>query len=446
MKLVESILIKNPCYTAGRKIAVQGLMLHSVGCAQQKASVFINSWNKASFNSACVHGFIDGNDGTVYQTLPWDRRGWHCGGAANNTHIGVEMCEPACIKYTGGATFTCSDKAAAKAVAKRTYEAAVELFAMLCKKYGLDPLKDGVVISHREGHSRGIASNHGDPEHLWSQLGMGYTMDGFRVDVKKAMDGVADAASPVPAVTDEAKIWKFLYGKIGNAYGAAGLMGNLYAESGLRANNLQNSYEKKLNITDAEYTRLVDGNNYPDFINDKAGYGLAQWTYWSRKKALLEFAKASGKSIGDLDMQLDFLWSELQGYKAVLNTMKAAKSVREASDVVLTGYEKPADQGENVKAKRAGYGQSFYEKYTGGVAKPLSDGISDADCPFLVRVKAKDLRIRKGAGTDTDWTGKYVPPGVYTIVEVKSGKGSDAGWGRLKSGAGWIALGYAVRI
>ena len=193
MKLVQSILTKNPCYTAGRKITVKGLMLHSVGCPQPKASVFINSWNSPSYDNACVHGFIDGNDGTVYQTLPWNHRGWHCGsgskGSGNNTHIGVEMCEPACIKYTGGANFTCSDIAAAKAVAKRTYEAAVELFAYLCRQYNLNPAADGVIISHREGHSRGIASNHGDPEHLWKGLGLGYTMDGFRKDVKAAMGG-----------------------------------------------------------------------------------------------------------------------------------------------------------------------------------------------------------------------------------------------------------------
>lgn len=187
MKLIESILTKNPCYTAGRKITVKGLMLHSVGCPQPKASVFINNWNSASYDRACVHGFIDGNDGTVYQTLPWNHRGWHGGGDSNNTHIGVEMCEPACIKYTGGATFTCSDTATAKAVAKRTYEAAVELFAYLCNMFSLDPLADGVIISHREGHSRGIASNHGDPEHLWNQLGMGYTMTTFRNAVKAAM-------------------------------------------------------------------------------------------------------------------------------------------------------------------------------------------------------------------------------------------------------------------
>ena len=74
MKLVQAILTKNPCYTAGRKITVKGLMLHSVGCPQPKASVFINSWNSASFDRACVHAFIDANDGTVYQTLPWNHR------------------------------------------------------------------------------------------------------------------------------------------------------------------------------------------------------------------------------------------------------------------------------------------------------------------------------------------------------------------------------------
>lgn len=197
MKLVESIMKNNPCYKAGKRITVKGLMLHSVGCPQPRASVFINSWNKASYNNACVHAFIDGNDGTVYQTLPWNYRGWHCAsgknGSGNNTHIGVEMCEPACIKYTGGSSFTCSDKVTAKAVAKRTYQSAVELFAMLCKKYNLNPTADGVIISHSEGYKRGIASNHGDPKHLWRGLGLSYTMAGFRKDVKEAMDGTSSA-------------------------------------------------------------------------------------------------------------------------------------------------------------------------------------------------------------------------------------------------------------
>ena len=440
MKLVESILTKNPCYKTGKKITVKGLMLHSVGCPQPKASVFINSWNSASYDRACVHGFIDGNDGTVYQTLPWNHRGWHCGGAANNTHIGVEMCEPACIKYTGGSTFTCSDKAAAKASAKKTYEAAVELFAMLCKKYGLNPLGDGVIISHREGCAMGVASNHADPEHLWNGLGTGYTMDGFRQAVKAAMGDTSKPAVSTAAEMTEKQFYEYFKSQGLNDYGVAGLLGNLACESSLKSTNLQNSYNKKLNITDEEYTRLVDGGNYPDFITDKAGYGLAQWTYWSRKAALLSFAQDKRKSIGDAGMQCEFLMYELKNsYPTVLSALQSAKSVREASDAVLLQYERPADQSESIRKKRAETGQTYYNKYA--VKVP-----GKTDVPFLVRVRIKDLNIRAGAGTDTKKTGKCIPPGTYTIVEVKSGKGSDTGWGRLKSGAGFISLDYTERI
>ena len=69
-----------------------------------------------------------------------------------------------------------------------------------------------------------------------------------------------------------------------------------------------------------------------------------------------------------------------------------------------------------------------------------------ADCPFLVKVSIPDLNIRKGAGTNTGKTGKYTGVGVFTIVKVRAGKGSDAGWGKLKSGAGWIALSYCTRV
>lgn len=193
MKIIQSILTNNPCYKARKKITVKGLMLHSVGCPQPSASVFIKNWNRADYSRACVHAFIDGNTGNVYQTLPWNHRGWHGGGKCNDTHIGIEMCEPACIKYTGGSTFTCTDKATARAVAQRTYYTAVSLFAHLCQKYKLDPLKD--ILSHKEGAAKGIASNHGDPEHLWKQLGMGYTMNTFRKAVKAAMDGASNTAS-----------------------------------------------------------------------------------------------------------------------------------------------------------------------------------------------------------------------------------------------------------
>lgn len=204
MKIIESFLKNNRCYQTAKQNTKGGLMLHSVGCPQPSAQKFVNSWNNAD-KSVCVHAFIDANTGDVYQTLPWEYRGWHCGsgtkGSGNDTHIGVEMCEPACIKYITGTTFTCSDISAAQAAVRRTYESAVQLFAELCKLFCLDPLADGVILSHEEGYRRGIASNHGDPVHLWNQLKMGYTMDGFRKAVKNAMGSVT-----VPATTSGTQI------------------------------------------------------------------------------------------------------------------------------------------------------------------------------------------------------------------------------------------------
>lgn len=97
-------------------------------------------------------------------------------------------------------------------------------------------------------------------------------------------------------MSNEQKIWSFLFGKIGNAYGVAGLMGNLNAESGLRANNLQNSYEKSLGMSDEQYTTAVDNGSYRNFAKDSAGYGLAQWTFHTRKAALLALSICSSIS------------------------------------------------------------------------------------------------------------------------------------------------------
>lgn len=162
----------------------------------------------------------------------------------------------------------------------------------------------------------------------------------------------------------EKTIWEYLKAQGLTDAGAAGLMGNLYAESGLRPNNLQNSYEGKLGMADAEYTEMVDRGTYANFSNDRAGYGLAQWTYPSRKAALLAYAKATGKSIGDLKMQLGFLMQELStGYKTVLNILRTTVSVREASDAVLLQFERPSDQSEARQKQRSEYGQKYFDKY-----------------------------------------------------------------------------------
>ncbi len=178
MQIIPAFVTQNKCYQAGAPLTPRGIMLHSVGTPQPSAAVFARSFNQYQPGgvSVCVHAFAQA-DGTVYQTLPWETIAWHCGGAANDTHIGVEMTEP-----SAGMTYA----EAAKQITG-TYHAAVELFAQLCEMYSLDPLTDGVIIGHAEGHRRGVASNHADPELLWNTYSMGYTMDGFRRDVYAEM-------------------------------------------------------------------------------------------------------------------------------------------------------------------------------------------------------------------------------------------------------------------
>lgn len=194
------------------------------------------------------------------------------------------------------------------------------------------------------------------------------------------------------------KIWNFLTGKGLNTYGAAGVMGNLYAESGLRPNNLQGSYEKKLGYTDETYTAAVDSGAYTNFVRDSAGYGLAQWTYWSRKEGLLNFAKAAKASIGDLEMQLGYLWKELtEKYGTLLNTLKTATSVRAASDAVLTIYERPADQSEAVQVKRAGYGQNYFDQYAGAGNGSQQPAGSKCTAAKLLAVAAAEIGYKEKA-------------------------------------------------
>lgn len=193
--------------------------------------------------------------------------------------------------------------------------------------------------------------------------------------------------------TNEEKIWNYLLGIIKNPYGVAGLMGNLYAESALNPKNLQNSYEKSLGMNDDTYTTSVDNGSYPNFVRDSAGYGLAQWTFWSRKQNLLNYATSHKKSIGDLEMQLEFLVSELiSGYSAVLSTLKSAKTVLEASNSVLLKYERPTNQSSSVQSKRASYGQNYYDKYAKKSQSNNEGGVTMSNSSLVDYVKISPNR------------------------------------------------------
>lgn len=509
MRLVQSFLTKNPCYTAGKKITVKGLMLHSVGCAQPKASVFINSWNNPSYNNACVHGFIDGNDGTIYQTLPWNYRGWHCAsgpnGSGNNTHIGVEMCEPACIKYTGGSGFTCSNLSQARASVKKTYEAAVELFAFLCKQYGLNPTADGVIISHKEGYARGIASNHGDPEHLWKQLGTGYTMDGFRKDVKRAMAGsnvedkpdagmkassfrnlteaeVIALVGPLftadqrkSGVLASVSMAQFIlesgYGKselaqkANNCFGMKkSLSGNTWEDSSWDGKSIYSKKTQEQNQDGSYVTIMAEFRKYSsveDSIADHSAYlkgakngsdfryaGISGCTdYRTAAQIIKDGGYATSLTYVEKLCQIIEKW-KLIHYDVVLGTFdevwyRVRKNWEDAKSQV--GAFHHLENAKKCADENKGY-SVFDEQgklvYMGKHTKP-------AFKPYQVKVSVSDLRIRKGPGTDKARTGKYTGKGIFTIVEDAEGIGASR-WGLLKSYEkkrdGWISLDFAKRV
>ena len=187
-------------YTTFQERGPSGLMLHSVGCAQPSGEVFAKLWNKPNYQ-VCPHAAIDANTGVVYQTLPWNYRGWHAGTSlCNNAYVGVEMCESSKINYTRYDKFEIIDKQKAQRDCECAYNSAVELFADLCKKFSINPLTG--IISHNEGGKRGIASNHTDPEHYWTGLDMSYTMDGFRAAVKAKIVAAEDTIKkPIRIVT-----------------------------------------------------------------------------------------------------------------------------------------------------------------------------------------------------------------------------------------------------
>lgn len=435
----------------------------ALGSAQVNCDYFAGGNRNAS-----AHYFV-GHDGEIWQSVEDKDIAWHCGAKSykhaecrNKNSIGIEMC--ARKKDTASMAATDTDWYFEDA----TVEAAAELTRYLMDKYNV-PAEN--VLRHYDVTGK-VCPNpyvYNTMAHTWeefkqmisgtainensqtvklyrvrkswedekSQIGAFSSLDnakkacaaGYNVyDWNgRAVYSKVTAGSMVQNTSVEKHIWGYLAGKGLNAYAVAGLMGNLYAESGLNPCNLQNSYNKSLNMTDAQYTAAVDNGSYGDFANDKAGYGLAQWTFCTRKQALLDSAKGAGVSIGNMDMQLAYLWRELQGYESVIATLKTAESVRAASDAVLLGYEKPEDQSEGAQKKRAEYGEAYYKEYAGEQLEtaPQEKPQTAAGVPFKVKVDISNLNIRMGVGTEYEKTGKYAGEGVFTITEIKESKADE---------------------
>lgn len=437
MNLIQNYLTESGCYKAGKHITVQGLMIHSVGCPQPKADVFMKNWNRADAN-ACVHAIIEPG-GDVYQLLPWDHWGWHSGGGANNTHIGVEMTEPATIRYTGGASWTETGNGEnTKAHVLATYRCAVKLFAYLCQQFGLDPMADGVIISHSEGCRRGIASNHGDVEHLWSKFGL--TMEQFRKDIRAAMEGgkTEDSLTAImekavamaeqmksylkkknPSVAQSVLDMIPLYLSEGEAEGVRGDIA--FAQSCLETGN----------FTFSGSAVVLSQNNF-------CGLGVTQ-----RGKAGLSF-----------DTPQLGIRAQVQHLKAYASTDKLRNALIDPRfRYVKRGcapYVEWLGQKENPQGKGWAAGAEYGEKILSILKAVMEEGKVQfmesltLSAPYMVRVSIPDLNIRRGPGTSYPKTGKFTGVGIFTVVEEKDG------WGLLKAYAekrdGWISLAFTTRM
>lgn len=422
IKIIEQIATQNPCYKAGRTINPQGGMLHSVGCPQPDPLVFVRNWANSSAN-VCVHAVV-GKEKVWYQILPWNWRAWHCGsgskGSGNNTLISLEMTEPASIKYTGGANWIeTGDGSNTKAHVLATYANAVEFFAYICKKYGFNPEDSNVLMSHHEGNAKGIASNHGDVEHIWSRFGL--SMNQFRKDVKQAMSG--GTVTTVPSTPVD--------------------------------NNSDDTSNQSINPLNGFVTVIYDGD---DRLNVRKAPSIV---------AEVDCIVGKGEVFTVVGISADEKWYQLKSGLFITTipdyvSFKATEEQKQSTTGtgyyrVRTSWTDAASQigafkNENnaIELCKQNSGYKVFDD-TGNEVYPC---VKEESEPFKVRVTIPDLRIRKEAGTSYDYHKKngnpiYTGAGVFTIVKTKEGPGASM-WGLLKSYEkeedGWISLDFVTRL
>ena len=337
----------SPNKTSPRNHEIDTVTIHCV--VGQVTAESLGDWFAKSSTQASSNYGVDKN-GRIGMYVEEKDRSW-CTSSGSNDHRAITI-------------EVASDTKHPYAVTDAAYAGLIKLLVDICKRNpGIKKLRwkgdkslIGQVSKQNMTVHRWFANKSCPGEYLYSR----------HDDIVAKVNALLEVDTEQPkteSVDAESVIWNFFKGKGLNDFAIAGIMGNLYAESALRSNNLQGGYEQKLNHTDASYTKAVDDGSYTNFVKDSAGYGLAQWTYYTRKQALLDYAKSVKKSIGDLNMQLDFMWKELQGYTSVMKVLKSATSVLEASNVILLQYERPADQSVSVQNKRAGYGQKYYDKF-----------------------------------------------------------------------------------
>lgn len=149
----------------------------------------------------------------------------------------------------------------------------------------------------------------------------------------------------------EERIYRYLVAAGMSPAGACGFMGNMNAESAMRPDNAQDGMTS---MSDSQYTAAVDNGTYSNFVGDAVGYGLCQWTFHTRKAALLAYCKSRGLSIGDAGGQCGFAVQELkQDYPSLWAYLCITQDVSTAASRVCTEYERPAVNNISVRANAA---------------------------------------------------------------------------------------------
>lgn len=391
---LAKVTVKSPNHSGRRAYRVERITPHCM-VGQMTAKSCGTLFSRASYQASSNYGIGAGGEIGLY--VDEKNRSW-CTSSADNDNRAI--------------TIECaSDTYAPYAMNSRVYTSLVNLCVDICKRYGkaklLWPGSKAAALAYKPKDDEMILTAHrwfaakscpGD--WLYSRLGklaVDVTKQLRAASVKKTEvedPNIAAAAMINNEESDRAKIiWDFLRGKGLNVNAAAGLMGNLYAESALRPNNLQNSFERRLGMTDKGYTTAVNTGSYKNFVHDGAGYGLAQWTWHTRKQALLDYARKHGKSIDDMQMQLDFLWGELQDYTKTMTALKEGRSIQIVSDTVLTDFEKPADQSSAVKKRRADLGREYRKKY----GTKTAESAAEPEKELLYCVQFGAYRSKTGA-------------------------------------------------
>lgn len=330
-----------------RNHAIDTITIH---CYVGQVSVeSMGNWFR-QYNAECSCNYGIGSDGRIGLFVDEQDRSW-CSSSASNDNRAI--------------TIECaSDMSAPFAVNSNVYNSLITLLADICKRNNIPELRwqanpdlIGQVDKQNMTVHKWFANKDCPGEYLYSRH---YDI----ADRVNALLGKTNDEETDSTTLNAKIIWDFFKGARFNDFVCAGFLGNLYAESKLNPRNMENSFEKKLNLTDDTYTKAVDNGTYQNFVTDKCGYGLAQWTFHTRKEALLNYAKQKNTSIGNIHTQLEFLLNELSlHYKPLLEKFTTIDSVESASNAILFDFERPADCGVEVQRKRKQYSEKFYKQF-----------------------------------------------------------------------------------